>query len=123
MAKRKPVPKPYNDGTWSKARMMSFIRSLFRQGSMRWGPKNAAMRRVRAKYTGQDKRRKWTYTCEGCSKEFKGSEVKAHHTIPCGELKDWGDIEGFARRLFCEADGFEVLCGGCHDKAHGKGKA
>ena len=46
MAKRKDIPRPYNGGQWTEARMHGFIVSLLRQGSMRWGPKAECLKRA-----------------------------------------------------------------------------
>lgn len=53
-------------------------------------------------------------------------EVEVDHIVPCGTLKCVEDLPGFVTRLFCEADGFQVLCkANCHSKKtrkrHAKG--
>ena len=52
-----------------------------------------------------------------------GSETAVHHKTPCGQLKDWDDLEAFARNLFAEADQFIVLCTDCHKIGHDEEKA
>ena len=98
--------------------MFGFIRSGLRRMSVRWAPQQACRQAARRPYTGSNKRQKWEYQCDECGGWFAGKDVATHHKVPCGTLKDWGDIEGFARRLFCEADGFVVLCDACHGEAH-----
>jgi len=115
-------PKPYNGGTWTQARMMSFIRSNLRLASRKWGPIRMTKANARRAYTGDNKRQKWEYKCDECGGWFKGSQTAVHHKNPCGTLKDWGDIETFCRNMFCEEDGFIVLCDGCHAIAHEKEK-
>jgi hypothetical protein len=103
--------------------MMSFIRSNLRLASRKWGPIQQAKANARKPYVGDNKRQKWTYLCDACGEWFKGSETAVHHKHPCGTLKDWCDIEMFARNLFVEADGFRVLCTECHADVHAKEKA
>jgi len=44
-----------------------------------------------------------------------GKEIQVDHVEPCGSLKTFEDLPGFVRRLFCEADGLQVLCkANCH---------
>lgn len=86
--------------------------------SQKWPPKNTAKNRVRVKYNGTDKRRKWSYRCERCHKLFKGTEVECHHKIPCGSCKSFEDIGPFIKRLLVEIDGWEILCEECHVAEH-----
>ena len=72
------------------------------------------MKAARVPYTGPDKRRKWSYQCSQCKKLFKGTEVQVDHIEPCGSLKSFDDLAGFAERLFVETDGLQVLCSKCH---------
>ena len=115
---RKPVIKAYNSGTWTHARFFGFLRSGLRRMSLRWGPKNEALRAARKPYTGSNKRRRWLYQCSQCKEWRPGKDVAVHHIEACGELRGWHDLEGFARRLFCEVEGFECLCDVCHSKKH-----
>ena len=115
---RKPVAKPYNGGTWSHARFFGFLRSGLRRMSLRWGPKNEARMLARRPSRSGNKRLKWEYQCARCHGWFAGKDVAVHHIEECGELRDWHHLEGFARRLFCEAGGFECVCGDCHKERH-----
>jgi hypothetical protein len=45
---------------------------------------------------------------------FQGKDVSVDHLIGAGSLKTFSDLAGFAERLFCEADGLQVLCKSCH---------
>jgi 5-methylcytosine-specific restriction endonuclease McrA len=45
-----------------------------------------------------------------------GKETQVDHIVPAGKLSSYKDIAGFAERLFCEADGMQVLCTECHQK-------
>ena len=102
--------------------MFGFFRSGLRRMSVRWPPKVDAIHRARRKYTGPNKRQKWEVVCERCGGVFKLSEVQAHHLHQAGALKAFSDLPGFVERLFCEADGFIVVCSKCHDRDHEKEK-
>ena len=95
-----------------------------------------AIKRATRPYTGAGQRR-ISIICECCNTEYarqekievesakKGimrsaSAYVVHHIIPCGSLKCWADIRGFAERLFCKVDKLLVLCYTCHKKAHEK---
>lgn len=110
--------KPFNGGQWTNARMMSFIRSALRGASIRWNPMQQAKKDARRAYHGLNARRKWEYLCGVCGGWFAGNETRVHHIEPCGELNKFEDIGMFCKRLFCEKEGFIVMCDGCHIKEH-----
>ena len=114
-AKTNRVPRTRAGGEWTEAAFWGFIRSGVRQLSRKWPPRADAMKAARRPYTGPDKRRKWEYQCAQCGQWFKGTEVQVDHITPCGTLKSFEDLQTFAERLFCEADGLQVLCKeSCH---------
>ena len=119
---RKPIDKPYNGGTWSRARYFGFIRSGLRRMSLRWGPKSEALRQHRRPNKSTNKRLKWQYKCDGCKGWFAGKNVAVHHKVECGTLRAFDDLPGFVERLFCEVNGFKVLCGACHVAEHRESK-
>lgn len=108
------VPRTRAGGTWTEAAFWGYVRSGFRQMSLRWPPISDVMRQVRRPYVGPNKRQKWEYQCGGCGGWFMGREVHTDHIVPCGSLKSWDDVRGFLERLFVEADGLRVLCEACH---------
>lgn len=115
--------KPYNNGTWTQARYFGFIRSGLRRMSLRWGPRNIAKNAVRRDYTGDNPRQKYEYQCSVCGGWFKGADVEVDHVVECGELRSFDDLPGFVARLFCEADGFRVLCKHtCHRRKTGRAR-
>lgn len=119
MAKRKGrirVPRTRNNFTMTEAAFWSWIRSGLRQKSRWWKPVAEAKKRARIPYKGPNKRLKWVYVCANCKNQFKGNEVNVDHIIPAGTLKCYDDLPGFVERLFCEADGLQVLCNPCHNK-------
>lgn len=85
--------------------------------SVRWPPRKQAELLVRRKYVGPNKRQKWEYQCAKCGQWYPRKEVEVDHIEPCGSLKNYQDLATFVRRLFCETDGFQVLCKkSCHRK-------
>ena len=101
-------PKTRASGQWTEARFFGFIRSSLRAASSRWIPRIEAKKAAR---TGRNQ-----YTCACCGETFGNKDVELNHIIPVGSLKTFEDLSGFAERLFCEQDGFEVLCKPCHLK-------
>ena len=119
---KKLLPRPYNSGTWTHARFFGFLRSGLRRMSLRWAPKSEALRGVRRPSKSANKRLKWQYRCDGCGAWCAGSDVAVHHKQACGELRAFSDLPGFVERLFCEREGFIVLCGACHAAEHKESK-
>jgi 5-methylcytosine-specific restriction endonuclease McrA len=116
MAGRTSGPKTRCGGRWTEARFDSFIRSLLRNGTRRWGPISDALKAARIK--------RGFYKCAGCKQEvpasikLEGKRVKnatVDHIEPIVN-PDVG-FEGYDKlinRMFCEADNLQVLCHDCH---------
>ena len=112
--KKSRVEKPYNCGTMSKAAFFSHIRSTLRNASRWWKPIAEAKKLARRAYKGINKRQKWEYQCNHCKNWFGDKEIDVDHILEAGSLKDYNDLPGFVERLFCEVEGFQVLCKECH---------
>ena len=115
--KKKPVEKPYNGGTWTEARMASFIKGGLRTLSRKWKPKYTAIslanvgRRFDPK-TGKDSYR---YKCASCGDSFKSSDVQADHIDPVVSIEDgFVDWNVYIKRLLCEVENYQILCIACH---------
>ena len=100
------VERTRNGGTWTEARYFGFIRSALRSAFQKWGPKHTAKKEAKVAYN--------TYVCAHCDGWFGSSQVEVDHIEPAGSLKCYDDLPGFVERMFCEADGFQVLCRDCH---------
>ena len=107
-------------GTWTESRFWSFLRSNLRLAWRKWPPRAQALKAARRPYMGESKRQKWWYVCAACNHYFKGTDVEVDHIIPCGSMKSWDDLRGFVQRMFCEADGLQILCKPCHKAKRGK---
>ena len=110
------VPKTRCSETMTEAAFFSFIRSGLRMKSQRWKPAYDAKKLAQRPYTGDDKRTRFVYLCAICDKTYKDKEVQIDHIVPCGSLKSFSDLPEFCRKLFCEVDGYRVLCVDCHQK-------
>ena len=108
------APKTRCSGTMTEAQFFSFIRSALRQKSRRWKPLYDCLNEAKVPYTGDNKRRKWSFRCAICKGLFEQKQVSVDHVVSCGSLRSFDDLPGFASRLFCERSGLRVLCNECH---------
>lgn len=99
MAKERK-PKKYNKKT--------FVVGALRRASIRWPPRNEALKRARVD--------RGLYKCSSCQQTFKKQEVHLDHVIPvispqCGFI----GFDDFIEKLFCDVNGFQILCKYCHE--------
>ena len=111
-----------NNGKWTEARFRSFIRGGLRSISMRWPPKNRVKQNARVE--------RGVYLCAGYERGSHEVPVSlppkpgnkrrinnsvVDHVEPVVDPKhgfvSWDEL---IKRLFCEADGFQILCHECH---------
>lgn len=119
MVKNPRVQRTRASGQWTEARYWQFIRTALRQATQRWPPRILAKRRVRRPYHGPNTRQKWEYQCCKCRRWYSDKQTQLDHIEECGTLKSLQDIAEFVRKLFCEEDGFQVVCLECHsNKTH-----
>lgn len=114
---RSPPEKPYNNGQWTQAKFNAWIKSLLRKGSTRWPP---GFRALNDAYVGEainpkTGRRCKHYKCASCGGHFPAKEVAKDHINPVIDpatgFTSWDDV---IKRMFCEQDGYQVLCHTCH---------
>ena len=112
----------HNDGQWTEARYHSFIKGALRAASGRWPPKWAVKRAACVE--------RGVYLCAGYKR--RAHKVKASLPPAPGRKRRINNTQidhinpvidprvGFLnwdtviKRLFCEADGLQVLCHECH---------
>ena len=104
----------------TEAAFFTWLRQILRKASMYWKPISQVRKEAQVPYKGPNKRRKYSYICGGCGKEFAFNHINVHHKVECGTLTSFKDLSSFAEKLFVEKDGLIVLCSKCHDKKHGK---
>lgn len=102
--------------SWSEAKFWGFLRSGLRACYNKYPVKWETLRAACRESKGKDKRQKWEYKCNKCSKWYKQKDVSVDHIVPAGALSKYEDIAGFVERLFCGTDGLQVLCSTCHNK-------
>jgi len=98
-----------------KQNLKGWLTSVLRRASFRWGGRSTALKRSR--------RARGEYECAMCHGIFKSTQIVLDHIVPVVPVvegfpfrpngkPDWNI---FIDRLFCEAEGFQVLCdAGCH---------
>ena len=102
-------PRTRNEGTMTEAAFFGTIRSALRELSFRGKlgkPRQEATRRARIS--------RGMYRCSECGEATPHKDIEVDHIHPCGPLQTFHDLEGFCRRLFCDADGLRVVCKRCH---------
>lgn len=114
--RRTDIERPYNNGEWTEARFTSFVKSALR--GARWPQKYEAVKRAFVEYginpaTG---RKCKLHRCSACRDLFPQNGVQADHIIPVVGPEGFVSWDRFIQRLFCEADGFKILCKACHSK-------
>ena len=116
MTKQKPEKK-HNGGQWTRSRFESFIKSALRAATRRWPQKHQALKDacVGKKLNRATGKEIFHYKCAGCGKLFKGADVAVDHIEPVVNPKTgFVSWDVYIERMFCEADGFQVLCHTCH---------
>jgi len=109
--------KTHNGGQWTPARFNSFIKSALRAASSRWPPKYSALKKATTekKINWKTGRLAQHYKCASCNNEFPLKEVQVDHITPVIDpstgFVDWDEV---IKRMFCEEDGFQILCQTCH---------
>jgi len=84
-----------------------FIIRHLRLASYKWPDRTIAKNKARIS-RGQ-------YQCNICKEIFHYKEIQLDHIKPIIDpLTGWIDFNSFIKRLFCSAEGFQVLCRGCH---------
>ena len=108
------TPKPFNNGTWTVARKRSFIMSALRRAQ--WPIKYLCIRNAFVKdginpATG---RKCKLHKCEACGELFPAKDMRADHIDPIIPVTGFDSWDEVIDRLFCELDGFQAICVGCH---------
>jgi hypothetical protein len=118
--RKQRVPRTRNNNTMTEAQFFQWLRQILRRASMYWKPVSQVRKEAQVPYKGPNKRRRYSYVCADCGKEFSATGVNIHHKLDAGTLSSFADLSGFAERLFVEKEGLICLCPKCHDKRHGK---
>lgn len=101
---------------WTESRIQSFIKSTLRSGSRKWPPRfevlNAAKRGKQInKESGCMAEH---YECASCHQLFPAKLVVVDHIEPVILVSGFDSWDGVIRRMYCPAEGLQVLCKTCH---------
>ena len=119
-------PKTRCGGQWTEAKYKSFIKGNLRSATRKWAPISKCLTNART--------RRGFYLCNGCKQEVpntikdeNGKRVKnalVDHIQPIIDpAVGWVSWDKTIERMFCEADGLQVLCHDCHQKKSNEEKA
>ena len=105
--------KQWNDGLWTEGRFNSFVTSILRSGSRRWGPKYTILNEAKTekRINKSSGRLAQHYRCNKCNEEYPAKLVQVDHIEPIGFNRTWDE---FINGLYCERDNLQVLCVTCH---------
>lgn len=113
------VERTHCGGRWTSARFRSFIVSALRSASVRWAPREEA---IKAAYVRQGLNPKTgkkckLHKCAMCGELHPKHNMRADHIDPVVDPRTgfttWDD---FISRMFAEVDGYQALCNECHDQ-------
>lgn len=118
-AGRKGGPKTRCGGRWTEAKYNSFIKSLLRSGTTRWGPINDCLKAATTK--------RGFKLCAGCKQEVpvtikeegkrtRTKNIFVDHVVPIIDpSKGFEGWDKCVANMYCEEDNLQVLCKNCHD--------
>lgn len=104
---------------WTDAKFKGWIISLLRRGTMRFPPRNDALRAAKTekKINVSSGRLAQHYRCAGCGGEFTSKGVVVDHIEPVIQpgvgFTTWDE---YIARMFCPVENLQALCSTCHTK-------
>lgn len=91
-----------------KQNRATFLKGILRRASFHWRARTEAMTAARIE--------RGKYKCAMCSGLFGPKEVALDHIKPVVDPKTgFTTWDSYIENLFCEADGFQVICHPCHE--------
>lgn len=130
MKGKQRVARTRNHGTQTESQFWEWVRKALRAKSMQWKPRQEAKKRARRE-NQSGSRHDWEFQCAHCKNWFVEAVTVNKKRIPLIEMDHIVEAGTFSKdtagefidRLFCEVDGWQVLCKQCHSaKTHGKGE-
>jgi len=111
------VNKTRNGGEWTEARFKSFIVSALRKVSNRWGPRNSCKKAARhhEKLPNATGRLVFHSKCADCGGLFPETTIAVDHINSVVDpAVGFVNFDIYIERMYCEQEGFQVLCTDCH---------
>lgn len=91
-----------------ESKRKSFIVSALRRASLRWFARNEAMKLARVE--------RGLYLCAMCKAVYGRKEIILDHIAPVvSTIEGFTNFDDYVTRMFCDVDGFQVLCSQCSD--------
>lgn len=88
--------------------LFKFVLAALRRASYRWPPRTEALKAAKVAYG--------RYKCAACSQVYRRKEIQLDHLLPIISLTGFESWDILIKRLFCDKDGWQVLCAECHKK-------
>lgn len=93
--------------TRKKVNLKTFIVGVLRRATFKWPARTEALQAARVS--------RGNYKCNICKDDgFGPKDIVLDHIQPAVDPKHgWTTYDDFIQRLFCDAEGFQVICSGC----------
>lgn len=90
-----------------KPNLKHWLVNKLRRISYQWPPRKEAIKKGRVE--------RGKYRCNICEGIFGPKEIQLDHIIPVIDEEDgFQNWDTYLDRLFCDSEGFQVLCKSCH---------
>lgn len=108
------APKIYNCGLWTENQFRNTVNAHLRR--LNWAPRNQVLKDAFIDHRENPKtgRQKMVYLCAHCNDNFFREEVQADHVEPVIPVTGFVSFDDSIKRMFCEKEGFQILCKPCH---------
>lgn len=87
-------------------KLRTFLIHKLRRISYMWEARKNAQTKARVE--------RGRYKCAHCQGIFGNKEIALDHVVPVVGSEGFIDWNNYIERLFCDEDGFQVLCHPCH---------
>lgn len=87
-----------------RKRVDSFVKSILRRGTLKWKPRNDALKAARIAHG--------KYICAECKQITRRKDIQLDHKLPVIDIKT-GQEDKY--RLYSPNENWQVLCLSCHD--------
>ena len=108
------MDKPHNGGMWTETRLRNALSAHLRR--FNWAPRNQVITEAHIDHRENPKtgRQKMVYVCACCNDNFFRDEIQCDHIQPVVPVTGFVSYDDTIKRMFCEKEGYQVLCKPCH---------